>query len=190
MFLTWWKEEILNLSKLLGSCNVIISFLSKVWSLTRSFQFFPLMLSSSIASYENTLPVVLMVTIWEFFVNGLKRTGQWYSPPTFLWKFNFISDLDSAGWKNNYLQNNSTDNSLLLVANLGWVPPLLPSQTVIRPTINEVVHHVKLNQFFTKYRVIETITFPVTGFTLNLLMNSRIAWSSNMFPCSSQYGCS
>lgn len=31
-------------------------------------------------SWENTLPVTLLATIWELFVKTLYRTGQWYFP--------------------------------------------------------------------------------------------------------------
>ena len=34
----------------------------------------------SLTSLENTLPVTLLVTMWELLVKILNRTGQWYFP--------------------------------------------------------------------------------------------------------------
>lgn len=53
------------------------------------------MLSCSMASQQKTLPVGATATMWEFFVNGLKRAGQWYSPSAFLWNFSLIKFLVS-----------------------------------------------------------------------------------------------
>lgn len=38
--------------------------------------------ASSPTSFENTLPVTLLATMWELFVKTLYRTGQWYFPGT------------------------------------------------------------------------------------------------------------
>lgn len=96
-FLTWWKFAMLNFSRCAGSCRVIKSSRLKDSSVKSSFQFLGFKLSCSIASYENTFPVVLTVTMWDLSVNGLKRTGQWYWPSAFLWNFKRIRFLVSSG---------------------------------------------------------------------------------------------
>ncbi len=56
-------------------------------------------------SWENTLPVTLLATMWELFVKTLYRTGQWYFPGT-KWKENekqagrqSHSQSAATGWK-------------------------------------------------------------------------------------------
>ena len=82
-FLTWWNLLRLNLATFWGSWRTMMSFLkcesffyaqlsgfNSIFNLAngssvrRSFQFFVLMLSSSMASYEKTLPVVLIAAMW------------------------------------------------------------------------------------------------------------------------------
>lgn len=62
---------------------------------------------SAPTSWENTLPVTLLTTMWELFVKTLYRTGQWYFPETKRKKKESrraTESVSSTGWRLIYYQ--------------------------------------------------------------------------------------
>lgn len=97
LFFRWWNDDILNLLRSVGSCNVTTSALVNGLSAMRSliFRGFKFNLSTAyvsviiicvifpenkLTSIQNTLPVVFTATICVFSLNTLYVTGQWYLP--------------------------------------------------------------------------------------------------------------